>query len=113
MKKIFFLLLIIAFKANGQDTTAATITDSNRMYTYKNVYAVITGVQALPPGKKLTPINQDSTKWSTSISMSVYSSKADYKSGKPELFSMYLPTLFTDKFPTQKEIFDRMRSAIK
>jgi len=116
MKKLL-LLIALAFNcalSMAQDTTAVTMTDSARMYTYKNVYAMITSVQVLPPGRKTGPFTGvDSVKWTTAISLSVYSSKADFKAGKPELFSTYLQTLFTDKFPTQKEILDRMRSVIK
>lgn len=117
MKKIIFLLslVVMSLAAFSQDSTVATMTDSDRMYAYKNVYVVITRVNVIPPGSVagLRSITSDSAKWVTTISISVYTSKADFKAGKPELFSSVAPTLVTDKFPTQREILDRMRLIIK
>lgn len=103
----------------AQDTTNVTLTDSVKMYTYKNVYAVINTVTVLPPGAyllssfMLVGAKVDSTKWITNVSIKVFSSKSDAINGKGELFVKYLPVLYTDRFPTQKEIMDRMRAAIK
>ncbi|MDB5210204.1 MAG: hypothetical protein JWQ30_1031, partial [Sediminibacterium sp.] len=103
----------------AQDTTNVTLTDSARMYVYKNVYAVINNVSVQAPGSirfgnfMLVGQTVDTTKWITSITVKVFASKTDALSGKPELFTKYLATLYTDKFPTQKDIMDRMRLAIK
>ncbi len=119
MKKIIFLLFLFPALVKAQDTTNVQITDSARMYIYKNVYAVINNVNVQAPGAMrfgnfgLVGQTIDTTKWVTSVSIKVFTSKTDALAGKPELFIKYLSALYTDKFPTQKDIMDRMRLAIK
>lgn len=119
MKKFIFLLMLLPALAHAQDTTNVTMFDSAKMYSYKNVYAVISTVNVVAPGGYrlgnflLNGANTDTTKWITNVSVKVYSSKKDAVAGKPELFITYCPALYTDKFPTQKEILDRLRAAIK
>lgn len=121
MKKaiLFICIALSCAPCMAQDTTNVSMTDSTRMYVYKNVYAVINTINVMAPGSYrignfvLVGQSIDTTKWVTSISVKVFTSKADALAGKPELFIKYLATLYTDKFPTQKDILDRMRAAIK
>lgn len=103
--------MLLPFAVKAQDTTNVSITDSSRMYRYVGVYAVINSISILPPsGLRL---NADSTKWLTSMTVLVYTSKNDYRARKPELFGVAPAVLKTDLYPTRLEILTRMRTVIK
>jgi hypothetical protein len=115
MKKLLFILFVLPFTLQAQDSTNVSLTDSGKMYRYSGVYAVIGSVRIQPPysGRGIIFDSTIQTKWRTQIEVKIYASKADFLSSKGELFVRYPQELYTDKIPTQKEIFDRFRTVIK
>jgi len=113
MKKLLIAILF-PFALQAQDSTNVSLTDSSKMYRYTGVYAAIGSIRIMPPYSS-RPFLGDSvlqTKWRTNIEVKVYASKSDFLTGKGELFVRYPKELYTDKVPTQREIFDRVKTVI-
>ncbi len=121
MKKVIIMAIVAIVSAttvSAQDTTGITLVDSNRIYQFNNVYARIDNITILAPFRNILMFRSlkdtiNNLKWLTRITIKVYASKVDYLANKGELFSRYAQELYTDKFPTQKDILDRMRISIK
>lgn len=113
MKKLLIVILF-PFALQAQDSSNVALTDSSKMYRYTGVYATIGRIIITPPNTARFPLDTLlNTKWRTQIEVKVCASKADFLAGKSELFVRYPKELYTDKIPTQKEIFDRVRTVIK
>lgn len=113
MKKLLIAILF-PFALQAQDTTKA-IVDSSKGYPYPNAYIVINSINIRPPALRRSPIGgqADSTSWITDISISAYTSKADYRAGKGELFTKSAQTLYTANYPTRLELLARFKQTIQ
>ena len=136
MKKVTMILMVmlsfaITMKAQAQvppvatiqiltgfDATVASYKDTLKNYAYSNVYMIVNSVN-LNRGSSFPMMyagaSQAATSfenWKANVSVSFYTSKADYTSGKQSITQANVQVELTATYPTQEAILTKLLTAL-
>ena len=102
----------------GFDTTVASYKDTLKNYSYSNVYMIVNSV-SLNRGSSFPMMyagtSQTTTtfeNWKANVSVSFYTSKADYTSGKQSITQANVQVELTATYPTQEAILTKLLTAL-